>query len=75
MAIVDANYCFRYIDVGCNGKASDGGVFSQCSIYEALEKGLLPYGQFLVGDDAFALKHYLLKPFSKTDLTDWTENI
>ncbi|KAJ8909693.1 hypothetical protein NQ315_011427, partial [Exocentrus adspersus] len=29
MAVVDGNYNFKYIDVGCNGRASDGGVFAQ----------------------------------------------
>jgi hypothetical protein len=26
-AVVDANYCFKYAHVGCQGRISDGGVF------------------------------------------------
>ncbi|CAI6358479.1 unnamed protein product [Macrosiphum euphorbiae] len=61
MAIVDDNYCFRYIDIGCNGRVSDGGVFQNCAIFTALENNILPDGGFTVGDDAFPLKTYLLK--------------
>ena len=28
LALVDADYKFTYIDVGCNGRISDGGVYS-----------------------------------------------
>jgi len=42
MAIVDDSYCFRYIDIGCNGKVSDGGVFQNCAIFTALENNILP---------------------------------
>lgn len=69
MAVVDHNYCFTYIDVGCNGRISDGGVFRQCKLYSLLENGLLPEGHFLVGDNAFPLKEYLLKPFPGTRLS------
>ena len=27
LAVVDADYKFIYIDVGCNGRVADGGVF------------------------------------------------
>ena len=52
MAVADYNYCFTYIDVGCNVIVSDG-VFRNCSLYTALENGLLLEGYHLVGDDAF----------------------
>ncbi|XP_028132453.1 uncharacterized protein LOC114327935 [Diabrotica virgifera virgifera] len=64
MAVVDHKYCFSYINVGFKGSNSDGGVFQNCAIYEALENNLLPDGLFLVGDDVFPLKMYLMKPYS-----------
>lgn len=69
MAVVDHNYCFSYIDVGCNGRVSDGGVFRNCSLYQELENGVLPEGYVLVGDNAFPLKEYLLKPYPGNRLT------
>lgn len=77
MGIADAGYRLIYADVGTNGRMSDGGVFKKCSIAKALEHGHLnlppprplPYRDtpvpfVLVGDDAFAMKPYLLKPYS-----------
>lgn len=82
MAIADANYKFIYIDVGTNGRASDGGVFSKCSFNRALnEKKLqllppsplpsreMPVQFMLVADDAFALGPNLIKPFSAKSLS------
>ena len=82
LAVVDADYQFTYIDVGCNGRISDGGVFKNCSLNRALEENTLnipsncqlpgtdvcvPYA--LVADDAFPLKRYILKPYSQRNLT------
>ena len=39
LAVVDAEYKFLYVDVGCNGRVSDGGIFNRCSLYHALETG------------------------------------
>lgn len=68
MAIVDCDYCFRYIDVGACGMSSDGSVFRNCSIYNKLENNLLPHGGVIVADAAFPLKPYLLKPYPGDNL-------
>ena len=85
LAVVDANYKFLYVDVGCNGRVSDGGVFKNSSLFAALEsKSLklpspeplagedfqLPY--MLVADDAFPLKENIQKQFGQTGLTRYT---
>lgn len=41
MAIADANYKFLYIEVGCNGRVSDGGVFNKCSFARAMAQNAL----------------------------------
>lgn len=76
MALVDHDYKFLYCDVGCNGRISDGGVFRGCSLQESLEKKTadipvpaalpgderpVPYA--IIGDEAFPLKEYLMKPY------------
>lgn len=41
LAIVDYDYRFLYVDVGCQGRISDGGVYRNSSFYKALENGSL----------------------------------
>ncbi|KAL4714160.1 hypothetical protein ACJJTC_008514 [Scirpophaga incertulas] len=76
-ALVDANYKFLYVDVGSKGRISDGGVFKNTNFYKKLEKKELdipppeilqiPYEiavpYFILGDKAFALNDYTLKPY------------
>ena len=69
MALAHYNYCFTYIDVGCNGIVSDGGVFKNSSLYQVLEDGLLPRGHCIIGDDAFPLRTYLTKPYNTLPLS------
>lgn len=80
LGIADANYRFLYVNVGCQGRISDGGVIKNTSFYKKLEKNelnlpeneplpgrtlSLPY--VLVADDAFPLTKHIIKPY-KTDL-------
>jgi DDE superfamily endonuclease len=76
LALVDANYCFRYVDVGANGRQSDAGIFGRSSISTALKENslnipgcqVMPGSNTLmplvvVGDDAFPLQTNLIKPY------------
>ncbi|XP_008185414.1 uncharacterized protein LOC103310083 [Acyrthosiphon pisum] len=76
LALVDANCKFIAVDLGSYGKNSDGGIFANSNFGKALEMGKfnvpkeknLPGTQcsvphVIVGDEAFPLKTYLLRPF------------
>lgn len=70
-ALVDGDYCFRYIDVGGNGRASDSSIFRESTLNILMEKNQLrlPINSVIVGDDAFPLTTNLLKPYSRVNLT------
>ena len=36
MALVDANYKFLYVDIGCQGRLSGGAIYRNCSFYKSL---------------------------------------
>ena len=76
LALVDANYCFLYVDVGAPGRCGDAGVFANSSLKLGLDgnilnlpaAGHLPGTQTLcnhhiIGDDAFPLSSNLMKPY------------
>lgn len=71
-AMVDADYCFTYIDVGGNGRASDSAIFRDSTLNICMENDSLgmPENSIIVGDDAFPLRINLMKPYSKRGLTD-----
>ena len=76
--MVDADYKFLWADVSGNGAASDGQVYNHSELKEHVEAGTIgwpdpaplpndtedvPY--FMVGDDAFALRKTMMKPYSR----------
>lgn len=78
MALVNWNYEFIFIDVGKNGRISDGGIIEYTHFYERLNSKQLHLPEnnenvnnlnfVFLGDEAFALKENLLKPYPQQDL-------
>ena len=82
MAIAGPDYECLWADVGCNGRNNDGGVWNKSELHKCIEDGTiklpksetvteshlnLPY--VFLGDDAFALKTYMMKPYPQNNLT------
>ena len=83
MAIVDTCYKIIIFDVEVNGRHSGAGVFASSHMSCALEDNTLhippdkplpgrdvntPY--VIVGDEAFPLKHHVMKPYPEKGLTE-----
>jgi hypothetical protein len=75
-------FSFLYVDVGCQGRISDGGVFANTDLAVSLVDGTanlpadgplpqddrdMPYA--FVADEAFPLRSYLMKPFPHRNMT------
>ena len=82
LALVDANLRFLYVDVGTNGRVSDGGVYGKSSLKQALDmnslnmpiSGTLPGSNLqspfvMLADDAFPLSDRLMKPYPGANLS------
>ena len=78
-----ANCKFIAVDVGAYGRQSDGGIFRDSSLGKCLENGtidiphtkplpnsgiVLPF--VILGDEAYPLSPYLMRPFPRQDLND-----
>lgn len=81
LAMVDANYRFVYVDVGAAGRAGDAGVFADSALRQALTANTLDIPEpsilrgtstkvayHVVGDDAFPLTSYMMKPYPHRNL-------
>lgn len=88
MAIADANYQISLLDIGAPGRRSDGGIFHASEIGKRLQNGMLSIppprpvengGQalpfVLVGDEAFPLTQYMLRPYPRSGRFDRRKNI
>jgi len=75
MALVDAQYRFVWVDIGGDGSMSDAQIYNSSELCDLLNTGdlCLPTAEplphdnqkmsyFLLGDDAFALQPFLMKP-------------
>ena len=76
LALLDAQLRFIYIDVGTNGRISDGGIWNKCSLKAKLETNSIkrpppaplpgtetPFPFVILGDEGFALTQYVLIPY------------
>jgi hypothetical protein len=82
LGLVDYDYKFIYVNIGTQGRISDGGIFAASSLHHSLENKTLniphdsplpgkndPIPYFMIGDEAFPLRSYLMKPFPNRHLT------
>uniref|UniRef100_A0A3Q0QRU5 DDE Tnp4 domain-containing protein n=1 Tax=Amphilophus citrinellus TaxID=61819 RepID=A0A3Q0QRU5_AMPCI len=78
LAVVDADYIFRVIDVGRYGRNSDGGILLESPLGKRLRAGTLgipedttlqgaedlgPMPHVLVADEAFPLQRHIMRPY------------
>ncbi|XP_019889559.1 protein ANTAGONIST OF LIKE HETEROCHROMATIN PROTEIN 1-like isoform X2 [Ooceraea biroi] len=79
LAVCDANYCFTLIDIGAEGRQSDGGIFAHSNFGQRFEANLMNLPQprllessesalpfVLVADEAFALTTYMIRPYPRS---------
>lgn len=77
LALVDANKRFLTVDVGQYGRVSDGNVFANSNIAVRLARqniglppdenlGGVPLPYIVIGDEAFPLKKYLMRPYPRS---------
>ena len=82
LALVNAEYRFLWIECGTSGSCSDAQIFNRSDLREKIEDGSFglpapePLGEgrpdlhyFVLVDDAFALMLWIMKPYSRRQLT------
>lgn len=82
LALADSQYQFLWANVGSPGSNSDCGIYNRSPLKQAIDEGTIGFPDseplpgddrnfpfFIVGDDAFALREHMMKPYSKRNLT------
>ncbi|XP_060780515.1 putative nuclease HARBI1 [Neoarius graeffei] len=82
LALVDSDYKFLWADLGGLGSASDAQIYNSSELKHGAEEDLLGFPQpiplpqdttdvpyFFIGDDAFVLRAYMMKPYSLRGLS------
>ena len=82
LALVDGQYKFRWVDVGTAESCSDAQIFNTCHLKRKIVDGSIGFPDpapitqggrdvpcFILADDAFALKTWLMKPYGRRMLT------
>ena len=81
-AVIDHQYLFRDVYIGWPGSVHDARVFANSSLFKKAENGLILKGEsmavgrcnvpvFVIGDSAYPLISWLMKPFPDNDrMTD-----
>lgn len=82
LALVDADYKFLWVDIGANGACSDCQVFNISELKAKIDDDSIGFPEpeplpgddkdmpfFIIGDDAFPLKTWMMKPFSRRSLS------
>lgn len=85
--VADADKKFITIEVGGRGKQSDGGTFSSSTLFHLIENNRfnippekklpgtnIKVPHVLIGDEAYPLKPYLMRPFPDRNLDPIKEN-
>lgn len=81
LAMCDSNYSFTYVDVGAQGRASDGGIFAASSLQQAIHTNSMNFPQqrcppnseaplpyVILADEAFPLRTNIMRPYSRRTL-------
>lgn len=84
--VADADKKFIFIEVGSRGKQSDGGTFAASTLFQHIQSNtFLPPDKELpgttiklphvfIGDEAYPLKTFLMRPFPSRNLNAFREN-
>lgn len=84
LAVCDANYCFTLIDIGQYGSNNDSGVLARSEMAKRFEDGTIklpkpttvdgcsldPLPYYMVGDEIFPLKTWLMRPYPGKQLQE-----